>query len=95
MRDIQNPFDPDADCLRWSAFLERNLEGDQERIALLQEWYGLCLTRDTNRQKFLVMEGEGANGKSVACAALSSSCVASTAISFSSRCVSRRTSRLR
>jgi putative DNA primase/helicase len=64
------PFEPDADCPRWSAFLERNLEGDRERVALLQEWYGLCLTRDTNRQKFLVMEGEGANGKSVACAAL-------------------------
>ena len=64
------PFDPGADCPRWLAFLDRNLEGDGERIAVLQEWFGLCLTPDTSRQKFLVLEGEGANGKSVVCAAL-------------------------
>ena len=64
------PFDPDADCPRWLAFLNRNLEADVERIALLQEWFGLCVVFDTTRQKFLVLEGEGANGKSVVCAAL-------------------------
>jgi P4 family phage/plasmid primase-like protien len=64
------PFDPDADCPRWRAFLDRNLEGDRERIALLQEWFGYCLTPDTSRQRFMVFEGEGANGKSVACAVL-------------------------
>jgi P4 family phage/plasmid primase-like protien len=63
-------FDPDADCPKWRAVLERNLEGDPERIALLQEWFGYCLTPDTSRQKFLLMVGEGANGKSVMCAAL-------------------------
>jgi P4 family phage/plasmid primase-like protien len=41
------------------------LEGDQERIRLLQEWFGYCLTPDTSQHKFLVLEGEGANGKSV------------------------------
>jgi P4 family phage/plasmid primase-like protien len=64
------PFDPDADCPRWQAFLARNLEADCERIALLQEWFGYCLTPDTSRQKFIVIEGEGGNGKSVVCAAL-------------------------
>jgi len=64
------PFDPDADCPRWLAFLAHNLEGDAERIALLQEWFGYCVTADTSRQRFLVLEGEGANGKSVVCAAL-------------------------
>ena len=64
------PFDLDADCPRWLAFLDRNLEGDAERIALLQEWFGLCVVYDMSRQKFLVLEGEGANGKSVVCAAL-------------------------
>jgi P4 family phage/plasmid primase-like protien len=64
------PYDPDADCPHWRAFLERNLEGEAERIALLQEWFGYCATADTSRQKFLLLEGEGANGKSVVCAAL-------------------------
>lgn len=64
------PFDVDADCPRWQAFLNRNLEADQERINLLQEWFGYCLTANTSRQKFMVFEGEGSNGKSVACAAL-------------------------
>jgi P4 family phage/plasmid primase-like protien len=64
------PFDPDADCPRWLAFLERNLEGDAERIALAQEIFGYCATPDTSRQKFFVLEGEGANGKSVFNAAL-------------------------
>jgi P4 family phage/plasmid primase-like protien len=64
------PFDVEADCPRWRAFLERNLEADGERIALLQEWAGYCTTADTSRQRFLVLEGEGSNGKSVVCAAL-------------------------
>jgi putative DNA primase/helicase len=64
------PFDADADCPCWRAFLERNLERDRERIGILQEWFGLSLTPDTSRQRFMVFEGEGANGKSVVCAAL-------------------------
>jgi len=63
-------FDADATCPRWEAFLERNLEMDPERIKLLQEWAGYLLLPDTGQQKFLVLEGEGANGKSVFCAAI-------------------------
>lgn len=64
------PFDASATCPTWLAFLAKNLEGDAERIAILQEWFGLCLINDTSFQKFLLMQGEGANGKSVACAVL-------------------------
>lgn len=64
-------FNPDAECPRWLAFLHKNLERDEQRIARLQEWSGYCLLPDTGQQKFLAMEGEGANGKSVYCAALS------------------------
>jgi P4 family phage/plasmid primase-like protien len=63
-------FDPMAQCPRWDAFLRHNLEADSERIDLLQEWFGYCLTGDTTQQRFLVLEGEGSNGKSVVCAAL-------------------------
>src|SRR5262249_19280874 len=38
--------------------------------ALLQEWFGCCLLFDTTHQSFLVLEGEGSNGKSVVCAVL-------------------------
>jgi P4 family phage/plasmid primase-like protien len=63
-------FNPDATCPRWDEFLLRNLEGDQDRIRLLQEWAGYLLLADTGQQKFLVLEGEGANGKSVYMAAI-------------------------
>lgn len=63
-------FDCEAECPQWEAFLMKNLEGDQERIAVLQEWAGYLLLPDTGEQRFMVLEGEGANGKSVFCAAL-------------------------
>ena len=63
-------FDPMAECPKWLAFLARNLEADQERIALLQEFFGYCLSPCLTAHKFLFHEGQGANGKSVACAVL-------------------------
>lgn len=36
-----------------------------ERIMLLQEWFGYCLLPDTSLHKFLLAVGPGANGKSV------------------------------
>lgn len=63
-------FDIDAQCPTWLDVLSNNLEGDQERIGLLQEWAGYMLMPDTGQQSFLVLEGEGANGKSVYMAGL-------------------------
>ena len=61
------PYDyvEDAACPRWLQFLDEVMEGDPERIALIQEWFGYCLTPNTSHHKFLVAEGEGDNGKSV------------------------------
>lgn len=64
-------FEPTATCPRFLSFLERSLEGDHERISILQEFAGYCLIPTLSFQKFLFNEGEGANGKSVFCAALS------------------------
>lgn len=61
-------FDPEADCPKWMEFLAYNLEGDQERIDFLQEWTGYLLLPDTSRTRFLILEGDGSNGKSVYCA---------------------------
>ncbi len=62
------PYEPTARSSTLDRFLARNLEGDAERIALFQEWCGYLLACDTDLQKFMLMEGEGSNGKSVACA---------------------------
>jgi P4 family phage/plasmid primase-like protien len=63
-------YNPEGECPKWDAFLARNLGGDHELIAMLQEWFGYCLTPDTSIQRFLFLEGEGSNGKSVVCAVL-------------------------
>jgi len=55
---------------RWQKALGLTFGGDAERIALLQEWFGYCLQPSTDLQKFLLLVGEGQNGKSVICAAL-------------------------
>lgn len=56
-------FDPDAECSTWHAFLADSLDGDAERIALLQEWAGYLLSGDTSQQKYLVCVGPGNCGK--------------------------------
>jgi putative DNA primase/helicase len=62
-------FDPDAGCALWEKTLGRILPDPAAR-ALLQEWYGYCLLPGSWLQKFVVMLGEGANGKSVVCKTL-------------------------
>jgi len=62
---IPYSFDCKAKCPKWEEFLAHNLEMDPERIKLLQEWCGYLLIPDTTRHKFLVLKGEGSNGKSV------------------------------
>lgn len=63
-------FNDTADCPTFQSFLQRNLEADEQRISLLMEWAGYCLLPNTDYQKFMFFEGEGANGKSVFLAAI-------------------------
>ncbi|MEQ1761248.1 MAG: phage/plasmid primase, P4 family [Vicinamibacterales bacterium] len=53
-----------AACPHWEHFLATTMEGDQDRIDLLQELAGYLLTSDTSLQKFVILEGEGGTGKS-------------------------------
>jgi phage/plasmid primase, P4 family, C-terminal domain len=55
----------DADCPVWTKSLDQIFENDAERIELLQEFFGYCLTRENDYEKALFLFGEGANGKSV------------------------------
>lgn len=68
-------FDPAAKCPEFKKFLRRVLERDPDtgkaltkgdrRLPLLQEWFGYTLLCDARFQKFLLMLGEGSNGKGV------------------------------
>lgn len=65
-------YDRQAACPKWLRFLQDIFPGEtadgatlDERIALLQEWFGYCLTADTRLHEFLLAVGPGANGKSV------------------------------
>ena len=54
----------------WRWFLATSLKSHADKITILQEWMGYCLTPDTSHQYCLLLEGEGRNGKSVYQAAL-------------------------
>lgn len=61
---------PNAHCEKWTSYIEMAMEGDEERIAVLQEWAGYLLTATDDMQKFLCLEGDGGNGKTVFLAGL-------------------------
>src|SRR5205823_2113312 len=60
---LPHDFDPTARCPRWLAFLDQTFEGDYERVALLQEWFGYCLTPDNSFQKMMCLKGVSRSGK--------------------------------
>lgn len=62
-------FDPAARWDRWHAFLAEVLPGEASR-ELLAEWFGYCLLPTQRYQRILLMQGAGANGKSVVGAVL-------------------------
>jgi len=58
-------YEPTAKCEKWIQALFEILQSDEEKASTLQEFFGLCLTRETRYEKALICIGEGANGKSV------------------------------
>lgn len=54
---------PGAECGQWMAFLNDVFEGDQERIALLQEWFGYMMANDYSHHKVMVLLGPSRSGK--------------------------------
>jgi P4 family phage/plasmid primase-like protien len=69
---LRFPYDAGADCPRWIKFVNEAMEGDQERISLLQEWFGYILTPDNRYQKLLLLEGKAGAGKTVVMAGIQS-----------------------
>jgi len=58
------PYDPQATCPLWVAFLERVLNRDAELIAFVRRAVGYSLTGATDEQCLFFLYGDGANGKS-------------------------------
>jgi len=58
-------FDPNAECPKWTEFLQTIFDGDKDLIAYHQRLVGYCLTGLTSEQFLFIPWGQGANGKSV------------------------------
>ena len=56
-------YTPHATAPRWRQFLREIFEGDEERIALLQEWFGYNLSNSYAHHKILFMLGPPRCGK--------------------------------
>ncbi len=64
---VQVPIDyePEAPCPNFEAFLKDIFDHDQERIDLIAEIFGYCLTTSTQAEQVFLFYGKGSNGKSV------------------------------
>ena len=63
-------FDGQATCPVWEDFLGQSLGDDPEKITLLQEWFGYCMTPDTRQQKMMYFRGPSGAGKGTVLRAL-------------------------
>lgn len=63
---IRLPYDYDehAECKLWLKTLAEIFEGNQEKIDMLQEFFGYCLTPRMQLKKALLLLGESDTGKS-------------------------------
>jgi len=57
-------YDPNADCPKWKAFLQRIFNGNERLIRFVQRAVGYSLTGSTREQCLFFLHGTGANGKS-------------------------------
>ena len=56
-------FDPNATCEQWLSFLNLTLDGDGDRFALLQEFFGYVVSGDISLQKLMLLLGLPRSGK--------------------------------
>jgi P4 family phage/plasmid primase-like protien len=57
-------YDPTADPSYFPSVLSSMLEDDPACIDLLQEWFGYCLWRGFEAEKYMILVGDGGTGKS-------------------------------
>ena len=51
-------------CPLWLKTLSEIFEGNQDKVDILQEFFGYCLTKDTRKEKALLLLGPSRSGKS-------------------------------
>ncbi len=56
-------YNPSAVAPQWEGFLLQVFEGDQERVDLLQEWFGYMMSSSYAHHKVLLLLGPGRCGK--------------------------------
>lgn len=61
---IPYKYEEFVQCPLWLKTLGEIFEGDQEKVNILQEFFGYCLTKETNQEKALLLLGESRSGKS-------------------------------
>lgn len=49
----------------WLKFLREAMNGDEDRVTFLQQWFGYCLSGDTREHALAFAFGDGGNGKGV------------------------------
>lgn len=86
-------YDAQAKCPRFDTFLLEVFEGDEERIELLEELFGYCLTAETKAEKGFIFLGNGANAKSVTARVLRALCGAANVCAIPLRRLDRAFSR--
>jgi len=57
-------YDEFATCPLWTKTLLEIFDNDNDKVLILQEFFGYCLTRDTRKEKALLLLGESRTGKS-------------------------------
>lgn len=57
-------YEFEAKCELWIKTLNEIFENDNNKISILQEYFGYCLTRETKHHKALLLLGESRSGKS-------------------------------
>lgn len=57
-------YEPSARCELWIKTLMEIFENNSNKIDVLQEFFGYCLTRDTSQIKALLLIGDSKSGKS-------------------------------
>lgn len=65
MSMIDYQIDPDATCPRWCKYIDFMSSEDPTIGLIMQEWAGYLLMPHTRFQRWLILEGEGHNGKTV------------------------------
>jgi putative DNA primase/helicase len=67
MNTIRIPyaFDENAQCPLWLEKMDDIFSTDKNKIIVLQDYFGYCLTKETKFEKALFLIGSGQNGKGV------------------------------